>query len=284
MSPRTSIVAIRRVTEGAASVDHDLVAAEAPVSIELTQAGRRVPRAMGILMRTPGDDDDLVRGWLYTERIIVTVEDIVSIASFESDPETPDSPGDRITVTLRVGVDLDSLIENRALTPTSACGLCGRLATERVDQLRDRRSNHLGADLPRIEASVISSLPATLRGGQAVFAETGGLHAAGLFDAQGHLLALREDVGRHNAVDKLVGAALVAGWLPATGAILAVSGRVAFEIVQKAVAAGVAALVAVGAPSSLAVDAARATGLTLVGFARDGRFNVYSGDARICDL
>jgi FdhD protein len=279
MSPRTSIVAIRRVTDGVASVDHDLVAAEAPVSIELTQAGRLAPRAMGVLMRTPGDDDDLVRGWLYTERIIAAIEDIVEIASFESDPAASDSPGDRMAVTLGPGINLDGLIENRALTPTSACGLCGRLETDRADQLRHRPNSRAG--LPRIAASVISDLPATLRGGQAVFAETGGLHAAGLFDTHGRLLALREDVGRHNAVDKLVGAALMAGWLPATEAILAVSGRVAFEIVQKAVAAGVAALVAVGAPSSLAVEAARATGLTLVGFARDGRFNVYAGESRL---
>jgi FdhD protein len=282
MSPRTSIVAIRRVSASAASVDHDIVAAEAPVSIELTQNGRPTRRAMGVLMRTPGDDEDLVRGWLYTEGIIAAVEDVLAIASFESDPNAPDSPGDRMTVTLGSGINLDGLIENRALTPTSACGLCGRLETERADQLRHRPNNR--PEFPRIAASVISALPATLRDGQAVFAETGGLHAAGLFDAHGRLLALREDVGRHNAVDKLVGAALAAGWLPAAEAILAVSGRVAFEIVQKAVMAGVAALVAVGAPSSLAVEAARATGLTLVGFARDGRFNVYAGDGRISDL
>jgi FdhD protein len=268
MSSRTSIVAIRRVTDGVASVDHDLVAAESPVAIELTQAGRPAARAMGVLMRTPGDDDDLVRGWLYTERIIVTA------------PEALDSPGDKITVTLSPRIDVDSLIENRSLTPTSACGLCGRLAADRVDQLSDR-GKHSRPGQPTLDAAVISRLPSTLRDGQAVFAETGGLHAAGLFDVTGRLLALREDVGRHNAVDKLVGAALSAGWLPATEAILAVSGRVAYEIVQKAAAAGVAGLVAVGAPSSLAVEAARAIGLTLVGFARDGRFNVYAGHDRL---
>jgi FdhD protein len=280
MSSRTSIVAIRRVTDGVASVDHDLVAAESPVAIELTQAGRPAARAMGVLMRTPGDDDDLVRGWLYTERIIETAGDIVAVDTFESDPEALDSPGDKITVTLSPRIDVDSLIENRSLTPTSACGLCGRLAADRVDQLSDR-GKHSRPGQPTLDAAVISRLPSTLRDGQAVFAETGGLHAAGLFDVTGRLLALREDVGRHNAVDKLVGAALSAGWLPATEAILAVSGRVAYEIVQKAAAAGVAGLVAVGAPSSLAVEAARAIGLTLVGFARDGRFNVYAGHDRL---
>jgi FdhD protein len=281
VSRRTSIVAVRRVTDGTASVDQDLVAAEAPVAIELTRAGRPMIRSMGVLMRTPGDDDDLVRGWLYTERIIQATGDIVSIDAFESDAAAPDSPGDRITVTLAPHIDIDSLIENRSLTPTSACGLCGRLAAERVDQLRDNGGRPRATDRPGLEAAVISSLPSTLRDGQAVFAETGGLHAAGLFDLTGRLLALREDVGRHNAVDKLVGAALTAGWLPATEAILAVSGRVAYEIVQKAAAAGVAGLVAVGAPSSLAVEAARTIGLTLVGFARDGRFNVYAGHDRL---
>jgi FdhD protein len=277
---RTSIVAIRRVTDGVASVDHDLVAVESPVAIELTQAGRPATRAMGVLMRTPGDDDDLVRGWLYTERIIEAIGDIVSVEAFESDPAVPDSPGDRLTVTLTPRINLDSLIENRSLTPTSACGLCGRLEAERVNQLADGAGRPTPGR-PTLDAAVISSLPSTLRDRQAVFAETGGLHAAGLFDVTGRLLALREDVGRHNAVDKLVGAALLAGWLPATEAILAVSGRVAYEIVQKAAAAGVAAIVAVGAPSSLAVEAARAIGLTLVGFARDGRFNVYAGHDRL---
>jgi FdhD protein len=281
MSRRTSIVAIRRVGDGVASVDQDLVAAEAPLTINLTQAGRPAARNMGVLMRTPGDDENLVRGWLYTEGIIRALDDIVSIESTESDDNSPDAPGDSVSVTLAPHIPLDGLIENRSLTPTSACGLCGRLATERADQLGERAARSRSADHPKLDAAIISSLPSSLRDGQAVFAETGGLHAAGLFDATGSLIALREDVGRHNAVDKLVGAALAAGWLPATESILVVSGRVAFEIVQKAVAAGVAAIVAVGAPSSLAVEAARASGMTLVGFARDGRFNVYAGHARL---
>jgi len=281
MSARTSVVAIRRVADGVASVDQDLVAAESPVSIFLTQAGRPAARAMGVLMRTPGDDENLVRGWLYTEGIIGALDDIVSVECAVSESDDADAPGDRITVTLSPRIELDSLIENRSLTPTSACGLCGRLATERVDRLRDGAGGSRSSNHPTLSAAVISGLPATLRDRQAVFAETGGLHAAGLFDVSGRLLALREDVGRHNAVDKLVGAALAAGWLPATESVLVVSGRVAFEIVQKAAAAGVAAIVAVGAPSSLAVQSARSAGLTLVGFARDGRFNVYAGHGRV---
>jgi|SRR5579862_326071 len=279
MSVRTAVVAIRRVGAGASTVDHDLVAAEAPVAIEVTRAERTEPRSLGVLMRTPGEDDDLVRGWLFTERIIAADSDIHSLTLREAPPDDPNASGDRITVTLAPHIDLDRLVENRALTPSSACGLCGRLEVERVDQLRMAGSAG-GADVV-FSPGVISSVPRTLREAQAVFAETGGLHAAGLFDSAGRLLLVREDIGRHNAVDKLVGAALSAHRLPATACLLAVSGRIAFEIVQKAVAAGVVAVVAVGAPSSLAVEAARATGLTLVGFARDGRFNVYAGHDRI---
>ena len=173
------------------------------------------------------------------------------------------------------------------LITTSACGLCGRLSVQSLDRARGR-----SAAAPQFSAEALASLPARLRDGQTVFAETGGLHAAALFDDSGARIALAEDVGRHNAVDKVVGAALRAGRLPASGSVLVVSGRVAFEIVQKAALAGVAAIVAVGAPSNLAIDAARAAGLTLVGFARDGHFNVYAGVERVkvdlksanCDL
>jgi FdhD protein len=158
---------------------------------------------------------------------------------------------------------------------TSACGLCGRLRDAAVEP----RPTALGA--PPWPAAVIAALPSRLRERQSVFAETGGLHAAGLCDRQGAPVIVREDVGRHNAVDKVVGAALAAGRLPASGLALVVSGRVAFEIVQKAAMAGVALVAAVGAPSSLAVEAARSTGLTLVGFVRDGRFNIYAGHAGV---
>ena len=182
-----------------------------------------------------------------------------------------DDSRDTMHVTLAASVDVTVLPGERPLPMTSACGLCGRLSVQAIDR-RGRTGQ-----TPRFPAALLASLPARLRGGQAVFAETGGLHAAAMFDANGERLALAEDVGRHNAVDKVVGALLREGLLPATGAALVVSGRVAFEIVQKAAIAGAGVLVAVGAPSSLAVDAARAAGLTLVGFARDGGFNIYSG-------
>ena len=175
-------------------------------------------------------------------------------------------------------VDVDGLAWERATMATSACGLCGRLSIDRLDTLGNRLP---AADAPAVEAAVVSGLPAALRQSQPVFAETGGLHAAGLFDAAGRLHVSREDVGRHCAVDKVIGAAFRAGWLPASESLLVVSGRVAFEIVQKAAMAGVPIVIAVGAPSSLAVDAARATGQTLIGFTRRGRFNVYTGYQRL---
>ena len=228
-----------------------------------------MPRSLGVVMRTPGDDRDLVLGLLYSESVIHSKNDVASLTL-----ETTENDGDVADVRLADEVDLDAVIRGRALLGTSACGLCGRLAIERVDVLARRTTRPARATWP---AELIVELPARLRARQTVFAETGGLHAAGLFRADGTLVVLREDVGRHNAVDKLVGAALDADLMPAADALLVVSGRVAYEIVQKAAVAGVAGIVAVGAPSSLAVEAAHATGLTLIGFARDGRFNVYAG-------
>ncbi len=287
MNDRVMIASITRISGGIAATDQDLVAAEAPLEILLmhpadpTQPGASPhTRSLGLVMRTPGDDADLVRGVLVSEQIVATAGDIVAIA-FE--PETgPAIEGDaarpaRARVTLAPTIDLASLAPTRALDRTSACGLCGRLAMQALRAVGAVRA----PDAPTIDAAAIQAIPGHLGRHQAVFAETGGLHAAALCDLSGLPWLVREDVGRHNAVDKVVGAAFAAGRLPAADALLAVSGRVAYEIVQKASAAGVVGVVAVGAPSSLAVDAARAAGLTLVGFARDGRFNVYAGRGRI---
>lgn len=269
---RVAVAPVRRMGSSV-EADQDLVAVEAPLAVHLHQPERASARALGVLMRTPGDDRDLVLGLLYAEGVIQATGDILALA-VETRPNEPD----RADVTLAPHIDLDTAPAGRAQMPTSACGLCGRLSVERLDALAGLA---LPPGEPRFTATIIASLPARLEQRQQVFAETGGLHAAGLFDGAGGLLALREDVGRHNAVDKLVGAALDVGGLPAREAALAVSGRVAFEIVQKAARAGLSVLVAVGAPSSLAIDAARTAGLTLVGFARDGRFNVYTGSERI---
>ena len=277
MTRRIVPAAVHRVDGRSRRADQDLVAVEAPLEVIVTRAGTAdadasPPRSLGLLMRTPGDDADLVRGALYTEGIVRVVADIVSLEISASDGT--DRP-DQAHVVLAGAADLERL-SARGFSSTSACGLCGRAAMLALD-----RGRSVPAGSPRLDPSIIASLPARLRTGQAVFDETGGLHAAGLFDCDGTPWLVREDVGRHNAVDKTVGAALAAGRLPAGDALLVVSGRVAYEIVQKAAVAGVAAVIAVGAPSSLAVEAARATNLTLVGFARDGKFNVYAGWERI---
>jgi FdhD protein len=273
MTRRIVPAVVHRLDGHSRRADQDLIAVEAPleviVTLEPDASGlETAPLSFGLLMRTPGDDEDLARGALYTEGIVRSASDIVSVEIVAAD-ET--DRADQAHVRLARTADLDQL-STRGFSSTSACGLCGRTAMLALDRGRPN-SRHA----PQLEASVIASLPARLRAGQAAFAETGGLHAAGLFTAAGEIWLLREDVGRHNAVDKVVGAALAAGRLPAAGALLVVSGRLAYEIVQKAAVAGVAAVVAVGAPSSLAVDAARATHLTLIGFARDGKFNVYAG-------
>jgi FdhD protein len=276
MSDRAAIAPVTRLGPGERRHDQDLVAIEAPLSVELAQANRSGVRSLGMLMRTPGDDDDLVIGLLHTEGVIRLATDVVAMKGRASESDTAASTVMHVTVATHV--DLDRVSADRATVATSACGLCGRLVVQGLDMLAGRAR---APDVPAVSPSTIASLPDTLRAHQAVFAETGGLHAAGLFDTAGRLLVIREDVGRHNAVDKLVGAALRADWLPADDRVLTVSGRVAFEIVQKAVMAGIAIVVAVGAPSSLAIDAARAANVTVVGFARDGRFNVYSGIERI---
>jgi FdhD protein len=272
VSDRVAIASIRRFGTDPSRTDQDLVAVEAPLTVELRHAGADQRRSLGVFMRTPGDDRDLVLGLLFTEGLIRSTADVVRVTLLAAGegPETAD-------VELAAGIDL-SAIDGRVVAATSACGLCGRLAIDSLDALAGRVRPDAGFFL---RPAVVSALPDALRRRQRVFAETGGLHAAGLCTAEGELLVLREDVGRHNAVDKVVGASLDAGQLPAVGRVLAVSGRVAYEIVQKAAMAGVAAIVAVGAPSSLAIDAARAARMTLVGFARDGRFNVYAGEERV---
>jgi FdhD protein len=273
VSDRVAIAAVRRHGAGPPRADQDLVAVEAPLAVRVTHPSRPGARPLGLLMRTPGDDRELVLGLLFSEGIIGAASDV---AGWTWADERGDEPA-AVDVALGAQCDYDDTTGARGLTATSACGLCGRLALTRVDTLgpggRDRHATPL-------TTAVVRTIPDQLRARQAVFAETGGLHAAATFDPSGGLTALREDVGRHNAVDKLVGALLEAGAIPARDATLGVSGRVAFEIAHKAVHAGVRAIVAIGAPSSLAVDACRAGGVTLVGFARDGKFNVYSGEVQ----
>jgi FdhD protein len=223
-------------------------------------------------MRTPGDDRDLVLGLLHSEGVLRGADDVVAIELIAGD-----GSADTARVHVTTNVSIDAVPDSRRQLLSSACGLCGRLS---IDQL-DARARKAGVGPLTIRRETIAAIPVALRSSQPVFAETGGLHAAALFDPAGALSHLREDVGRHNAVDKAIGAALVDGRLGAPLCGLAVSGRVAYEIVQKAALAGLSMIVAVGAPSSLAVQAARAADLTLIGFVRDGRFNVYAGAERV---
>ena len=271
MTRRVAIAAIRRVGASTTEADQDLVAVESPLSLEVVQPATGVSRSLGLLMRTPGDDHDLVLGLLHSEGIVTHPDDVAEVVlAAAPDDQSPDSA--RVFLSPRVG--LDPATAARALNATSACGLCGRVEMQAIARRRP-------PDAPPspLDPAIIAALPARLREGQPVFGETGGLHAAAAFTASGERRVVREDVGRHNAVDKAIGALFQQHALPAHDALLVVSGRVAYEIVQKAAAAGFAAVVAVGAPSSLAVAAARAAGMTLIGFVRDGRFNVYvAGD------
>lgn len=243
--------------------DLDLVAVEEPLEVRLEG------KPVAVTMRTPGDDLDLVAGFLLTEGVIDGADDIVAMAHVD-DPGAPQ--GNTVDVRLSPGVPAGRRERAvRELFASSSCGICGKASLDRVHLLAPPLSGHV-----ELVPAVLFGLGARLRAGQAAFEHTGGLHAAALFTPEGELEALREDVGRHNAVDKVIGWRLRQDRVPVAGRILVVSGRAGFEIVQKAWMAGVPALVAVGAPSSLAIDLARQAGMTLVGFLRDGRYNRYA--------
>jgi FdhD protein len=231
--------------------------------------------AISVTMRTPGDDFELAAGFLFTERIVKRRDDIVDVAYGR---DANGRPSDNvIDVTLRAGIKLDMARLKRHFYAASSCGMCGKASICAVRVKGIRRSR----DDLRVSPSVLAGLPDVLRAGQSVFERTGGLHAAALFDASGALVVTREDVGRHNTVDKIVGHALLAGRVPLKGHVLLVSGRGGFEIVQKAAVAGLPVVASVSAPSSLAVQLARDSGMTLIGFLRGDRFIVYSGEERL---
>ena len=264
-------VRVLSVRGGRRSERPDVVASEEPMEIRAHGPGQE-PVRVAVTMRTPGGDFELAAGFLFTEGLIGP-HDVRQVAYCE-DVDTEDQRYNVITVALTERFDEDAL--HRNFFATSSCGVCGKAALEDVEVRC--------APIPpgfRVSADTIVQLPERLRSAQRVFDRTGGLHAAGLFTGDGELVTVREDVGRHNAVDKAIGEQLLAGVLPLADRIVQVSGRVSFEIVQKAAVAGIPVLSAVGAPSSLAVDAAERLGLTVVGFVRDGGCNVYSGAERI---
>jgi FdhD protein len=265
---RASILAVRGNT---IEERDDTLVGEEPMEIRVGGPGQD-PVAVAITMRTPGSEAELAVGFLRTEGLIRDGD----VAKIEfGDPATLSQPDDTVIVRLHRTFDA-STIPERHFVATASCGICGKASLDEVAV----RCDPIPAG-PVVSRNVILALPARLREGQAVFERTGGLHAAGLFDPAGGLLALREDVGRHNALDKLVGWAVLAGLAPLNERILMVSGRVSLEIVQKAAVAGIPIVCAVSAPSDLAVEAAQRFGQTLVGFLRGDGFNVYAGRARI---
>jgi FdhD protein len=259
-------------SDGNSTVRADVLAVEEPLEIRLgcEVAGRRVHRAVSITMRTPGHDGELAVGFLFTEGIIVAREQVEGVVNCRA--------GSVVRVNLRPGHEVDLSRLERHFYATSSCGVCGKASLETVQVCPRVRC---AAGQPVVDASIICRLPAILRGAQEVFDRTGGLHAAALFSAGGELLCVREDVGRHNALDKLIGHEFLAERTPLLQHVLLVSGRVSFELVQKAAIAGIPVIAAIGAPSSLAVDLANKHGLTILGFVREERFNVYSGGERI---
>jgi FdhD protein len=228
-------------------------------------------------MRTPGADFELAAGFLFGEGVIESGQEIAAIRYCVDAAQGEAQQYNVVNVFLSPGATFDPATLQRHFYTTSSCGVCGKASIEAV---RGPACARITEQL-QVSAQTLLSLPATLRAAQAVFERTGGLHAAALFTPEGELLRVREDVGRHNAMDKLVGAALLAGELPLSEAVLLVSGRLSFELVQKAARAGVPVLAGVSAPSSLAVELAEEVGMTLVGFLREGRFNVYTGGRRI---
>jgi FdhD protein len=270
MTQKSRNIELTQVTEwedGKATRVEDYLAAEDPLEM---RAGRY---SLGVTLRTPGDDKELVAGFLFTEGIISRREHLVALRL----PGDADAERNLVRVTLDSKVSLAAGSAARRFSAGSACGVCGKAS---IAQLRRRGLRH-PETATLFDPEVLCRLPLKLREAQAVFGRTGGLHAAALFDPGGELLVLREDIGRHNAVDKVIGWAFLEGRLPLSGHVLLVSGRGGFEIVQKALTAGIPLLASVSAPSTLAVQLARELGLTLVGFLRGQRFVIYSCEERI---
>jgi FdhD protein len=266
---------VRVVEDGKMRIRPDTLATEEPMEIRLLAGDHR--QTVAVTMRTPGADFELAAGFLYGEGIVKSPDDIARISYCVDSDLDAAQQYNIVNVELRGGTEYDLRPLERHFYTTSACGVCGKASLE---QLELRGCPVVGPG-PEVSAETLYSLPEKLREAQGLFDATGGLHAAALFDQEGNLVALREDVGRHNATDKLVGWALLEGRLPLSGHIVMVSGRSSFEILQKCLTAGVPFVCAISAPSSLAVDVAREFGMTLVGFLRGRRFNVYAGHERV---
>lgn len=274
MASSVAEVSVHKV-QGAQSftATSDALAVEEPLEIRLGYEveGQHTQQSISITMRTPGHDFDLAAGFLFTEGIVQQAEQIAGIQHCGGQHNV-------VKVELAAGLQMDLTRLQRHFYTSSSCGVCGKTS---IEALQANACPVLPKATWQVETEIIHGLPAKLRADQSVFDSTGGLHAAALFQTTGELLTLREDVGRHNAVDKLIGAQFLAGKTPLHENLLLVSGRASFELVQKALMAGIPMLAAVGAPSSLAVELANEFGMTLIGFVRDQRFNIYCGAGRI---
>lgn len=254
---------IKRVQQGKIADVEDVLATEEPLEIRVIYGPLRTKKNLAVTMRTPGNDTELATGFLYTEGIIQSKEDITDINQLSENVV-------QITLQEKLTLDLNSL--DRNFYTTSSCGVCGKAS---IDAIKTECTIYDKAKPFNISAETIYQLPEKLRAQQSNFEETGGIHAAALFDISGNIIMLREDVGRHNALDKLIGVALNEGKIPLQQHILLLSGRASFELVQKATMAGLKVIVSVGAPSSLAVQTADEFGITLIGFAKKDKFNIY---------
>ncbi|MBO0935775.1 formate dehydrogenase accessory sulfurtransferase FdhD [Fibrella sp. HMF5335] len=277
---RVAPITIQKVRQTA--IDNpqpDLLAVEEPMEIRLGygEATDRQQRSISVTMRTPGHDFELALGFLFTEGIIQSRQQIHSIR-YCTDLGRQEATNNIVRVELAPDVAVDLRSSERNFYTTSSCGVCGKAS---IDAVWNTGCPILPPAEAFVDADVIHALPQKLRAAQAVFEHTGGLHAAAIFDQNGTLLLLREDVGRHNALDKVIGAALQQGLVPLHNSVLFLSGRISFELVQKALMAGIPLVAAVGAPSSLAVQMGQDVGMTLLGFVRNNTFNIYSGADRI---
>jgi len=271
-------VLITKVTDGEANNQPDALAIEEPLEIRLEfgPAGERRTQNVSVTMRTPGNDAELAAGFLFTEGIVKKAEDIANIEHcFIACAENKENV---IQVILKEDVVPNLQNTERNFYTTSSCGVCGKGS---INAIRTVSTFTVQNNYLVIDSGLLFQLPTILRRHQAVFADTGGLHASALFDIKGELLLLREDVGRHNALDKLIGATLNNNWLPLAQSILLLSGRASFELIQKATMGGIQIIAAIGAPSSLAIELAEEFNITLVGFLRGNRFNIYTSPHRI---
>ena len=271
--PNTRKVYVRKVRAGVARSERDVLAVEEPLELRLMHRG--VTHRVAVTMRTPGEDFEMVAGFLFCEGIIQKHGDVREIRYCI---DSPQQLYNIVTVELRDEIDFDPTRLQRNFFTTSACGICGKVSLESLEM---QGCVPLPLTQPVVPISLIIGLDAELRRAQQVFSKTGGLHAAALFDLDGQLQGLHEDVGRHNALDKLIGSRFMAGQLPVSQQVLILSGRTSFELMQKSLMAQIPIIVSVGAPSSLAVELAQNFNITLIGFLRGDSFNIYAGPERV---